>query len=32
MGAKTIANIADSLAFLETSSKRTRLGDAMPDC
>lgn len=30
MGAKTIANIADSLAFLETSSKRTRLGDAMP--
>lgn len=30
MGAKTIANITDSLAFLETSSKRIRLGDAMP--
>ncbi|MBC8523158.1 DNA polymerase/3'-5' exonuclease PolX [PVC group bacterium] len=30
MGAKTIANIADSLAFLETFSSRIRLGDAMP--
>ena len=30
MGKKTIANIADSLSFLETSSKRTRLGDSMP--
>ncbi|MDP7008737.1 MAG: DNA polymerase/3'-5' exonuclease PolX [Phycisphaerales bacterium] len=30
MGKKTIANIADSLEFLETSSIRTRLGVAMP--
>ncbi len=30
MGMKTISNIADSLAFLEVASKRTRIGDAMP--
>jgi len=30
MGKKTIANIVDSLAFLETASVRTRIGDAMP--
>ena len=30
MGKKTISNIADSLAFLEVASERTRIGDAMP--
>jgi len=30
MGKKTIANITDSLAFLEVASERMRIGDAMP--
>ncbi len=30
MGAKTLQNIAENLAFLETAGDRARLGDAMP--
>ena len=30
MGAKTLQNIRENLAFLETASARTRLGDALP--
>jgi len=30
MGAKTLQNIAENLAFLETAGQRTRLGDALP--
>jgi DNA polymerase (family X) len=30
MGAKTLQNISENIAFLETASDRVRLGDAMP--
>lgn len=30
MGAKTLQNIAENIAFIETASLRTRLGDALP--
>jgi DNA polymerase (family 10) len=30
MGPKTLQNIAENLAFLETAGQRTRLGDALP--